>query len=141
MAKVAIVEGVLGAQASWGRVFTVTSTPDDRYAISGGLDKILRKHDLASGVEVCTQQNAHSRNVLQAICAPNGEFFVSRGGKEKFFKVWKTENLELIQQVEGHDVNVMCVAISSTSTTIASGDVDGFVKIWEKVSGGSWECK
>ena len=52
MAKVAIVEGVLGAQESWDVVRTVTMTPDDRFAISGGDDNILRKHDLASGAEV-----------------------------------------------------------------------------------------
>ena len=42
----AIVEGVLAVDRS---LYTVTATPDDRYAISGGDDNILRKHDLASG--------------------------------------------------------------------------------------------
>ena len=88
---------------TWNNVSTLCVTPDDRFAISGGEDNILRKHDLASGVEVCRQQNAHSEDVYQARCASNGAFFVTCGVYENFFKVWKTENLELIQQVEGHD--------------------------------------
>ena len=72
----AIVEGVLGAEHALGKVYAVTVTPDDRYAISGGHDTILRKHDLASGVEVCTQQNVHSKGVTMAKCANNGEFVV-----------------------------------------------------------------
>merc|ERR1719201_270141 len=102
---------------------------------------ILRKHDLASGVEVCSRKSAHSVRVYMARCSSNGEFIVTLGGggTEKFFKVWKTGNLELIQQVEGHDSPVNCVAISPTSKTIASGDE--MVKIWEKGSEGIWECK
>jgi len=45
--------------------------------------------------------------------------------------VWSMD-LELQQNFEGHEGDVWCVAISPDSTTIASGDDGGEVKIWKK---------
>ena len=56
-----IVEGVLGAQQNWDWLNTVTMTPDDRFAISGGGDNILWK-DFALSAWRCPY-------LLHCVCA------------------------------------------------------------------------
>ena len=109
-----VVGRVIRDHTSW--VDTVAVTPDGRHSYSGGGDNTLRKHDLRSGTEVCSKQNAHSDLVSQARCAPNGEFVVTCDNwNDKLPKVWNTENLDLLQQLEGHEDAVRCVGISPTS--------------------------
>ena len=91
--------------------------------------------------------DCHDWQVYMARCAANGEFIVTcEGEQENYFKVWNPETLELIEKVdldcdgEYSDEPICCVAISPTSTTIAAGDQNGNVFIFEKKMGW-WKCK
>ena len=65
---------------------TVATSPDGRYAFSGGWDKILRKHNLSTGREVCASMNdAHTAKVWMARCAPDGETIVTCDHKNEIF--------------------------------------------------------
>ncbi len=61
--------------------------------------------------------------------SPNGKMLVSGGHNEVEF--WSMENGERITSIEGYSRWVNSVDISAESNFVASGDGDGFIRIWD----------
>jgi len=75
-------------------------------------------------------------NHVEAICfSPNGQILASVGGGDRVhepgeLKLWDVGTAKLIASHRIHSGHVHCVAISSDGELLATGSLDGAVKVW-----------
>ncbi len=124
---------------SYGRrdIYSLNVSPDGKRFITTGTDCIIRIWDIASGEIVKEWDGEHSWNcssdgwcgATNARYAGDGKYIITCdfGGK---VKVWDKEG-NFIKDIEGHDLEVKAVDISSDRQYIATGSRDKTVKLWD----------
>lgn len=118
-----------------GHTATVTCvaiSPDERHAVSGGMDASLRFWDLANRRAV-TNRNAHGNVVWSVAYTPDGRHVVSAGGDGKV-RFWTADGLETAIVFDGQNA-----ALSGDGTRLATSmstpfrffKADRGVKVWD----------
>jgi WD40 repeat protein len=108
-----------------GRAAGVTAcavTPDGRRVVSASYDQTLKVWDLDSGRELSSLQG-HASWVTACVVTPDGRRVVSASA-DQTLKVW---DLETGACLLTHRANAAFSAVTTTATTIITGDATGAV--------------
>lgn len=82
---------------------------------------------------------AHSPKSVFAIAAhPSAPLAVS-GGEDDSGYLWDTVSGEVLQKLDGHSDSVVAVGFSHDGGLVATGGMDGRVRVWKKGEGRTWE--
>ena len=83
---------------------------------------------------------AHSKSVFTIAAHPTQPLAVS-GGEDDMGYLWDLTTGEKIQVLGGHSDSVNCVAFNSDGDLIATGGMDGKVRVWKRTGEGwrNWE--
>lgn len=114
--------------------WAVAYSPDGKYVLSGGTDKMVL-WDTSLGNSIRTVK---VNGVIRAVSfSPDGEFALS-GGTDNSVILWNAKNLTQINKFVGHE-GIWSVAFSPDGKYALSGGIDGKIKIWELASGTKWK--
>ena len=83
---------------------------------------------------------AHSKSVFTIAAHPTQPLAVS-GGEDDMGYLWDLTTGEKIQALGGHSDSVNCVAFNFDGDLIATGGMDGKVRVWKRTGEGwrNWE--
>ncbi|MDF1744678.1 MAG: SUMF1/EgtB/PvdO family nonheme iron enzyme [Gimesia sp.] len=108
-------------------------TPDGKYAVSGGADRLIKVWDLSNGTLASTLKG-HSRDVYCVAVTPNGKQIIS-GSRDRTLKVWDLRSGKVVQTLKGHTGSILCLAVSFDGKHVVSGTSSKELKIWDLTSG------
>jgi WD40 repeat protein len=86
-------------------------------------------------IDPCLAKIDHAGEVTALAIFPCGSKCAIGGGRQLI--VWDIASMACERELGGHDGDVMCVAISSNSKFLVSGDDEGELKVWAL---GSYRC-
>lgn len=85
----------------------------------------------------------HEAAVFAVALHPVDSLVAVSGGEDDLAHLWRTDNGETIIKLDGHTDSVTSVGFSFDGEMVATGGMDGRVRIWRKVKGTegflSWE--
>ncbi len=111
-------------------VHTVVFSPDGKTLISSGDDKTIRFWDLESGLET-RKLTGHKAQIPAIAISPDGKLLAS-ASRDDTVCLWDVDSGSLLKTfpTDGQfDVNT--VAFDRLSTTLASGDQNGTIRLWD----------
>jgi WD40 repeat protein len=115
-------------------VESVAFSPDGQTIASGSDDKTIRFWDARSQQPVGEPIGGHGVDSVNSVAfSPNGQTIAS-GSADKTIRIWDTRSRHLIEDLPGHDNQVLSVAFSPNGQTIASGSADRTIRIWDVAS-------
>jgi len=119
-------------------VNSVSWSPDGSQLASSSDDSIVRIWDVASGVEVSSLEHV-GRTVRSVNWSPDGSQLASatvdfqREGGDVY--IWDVATGEVVRKFNGYTWSFTSVSWSPDGTQVASGTDDGWVYIWNVLSG------
>ena len=115
-------------------VWCVDFSPQGLQLVSGGGDHVVRIWDTKTLVAT-HEFTGHGSTVHDVKFSHAGDFIVSAGGFDHEVRVWSIGESKCLHQFGGHADAVVCLDIASDDQSIASGDYDGRVYIWDLATG------
>jgi WD40 repeat protein len=100
-------------------VTSVAVSPDGRYALSGGEDKLVLLWDLAKG-RVVHRFEGHEGRVMAVAFSPDGRRAVS-GGEDKVLRLWDVKTGKALRRLGRHADWIFSVAFSPDGLHVLSG--------------------
>lgn len=154
-----VVTGDLGADGAWvintgasdesPRFLTGSDTLtvadfgfDSNVALFGSADGALRLWDIREGAGLVERAflQGHDSPVEAIAFSPNGEMLAGSGGRAFLTEnrednlyaitVWDVDNVFLLGGLRGHTDSVTGLVFSADSSTLISGSLDGFIRVW-----------
>lgn len=110
-------------------VQSVAISSDGRRVVSGSDDTTIRVWDVESQ-KLLQTLNGHTRAVEGLVYGP-GDAWIASAGADGGLKVWSLEG-ELLTSVEVTRTRFKSVAASADGRWLATGDVGGHVRIWDR---------
>jgi WD40 repeat protein len=133
-------------------VRSVTISPDGKTLVTGSYDRTIKLWNRSTGKEIRTLRG-HSSGVRIVAISPDSKTLIS-GDETGVIKVWElstglekyalrehfretvTPNARTVQEsFRREPVGISSVAIRRDSETFASGDLNGYIKIWDLKTG------
>lgn len=120
-------------RAHVGAVRAVDFYPDGSKALSGGVDRLVRVFDLASGDQIL-ELEGHNDIVLAVRASPNGAYIASSSA-DGIIILWDATTGAELKRFIGHSGPVFDLAFSPDTRYLASGSGDDTLRIWSIDSG------
>lgn len=108
-------------------------SPDDRLAVTGGADALVRIWDLATGEEVHTLAG-HGGGVSCVAFSPDGRHVIS-GSRDDVAILWDLETGTEAQRFEGHTGDIRALAFAPDGRWFITGSDDHSAIIWDTTTG------
>lgn len=132
----ALAAAVAGADEPESQVLTgpkgethgVAWSPDGKWLVSGGGDKLLWWWDAASGTAKA-KEKAHEDEIFAVAWSRDGKL-VATAGKDGDIWIWDANRRKALRKFDDHEGIVSCVAFGNDNT-LASGGADGTLRIWD----------
>jgi len=114
------------------KINSLALSPNAKWLVSGGDDKVLRIYDYKTRTEIRTLDKDHGhKDIIRAIAiSPDNQLLIS-GSNDKTIKIWDLNSGDFIDELTGHTQPVTSLAITSDSQFLASGADEGTVRIWD----------
>ena len=110
-------------------VHAVAVSRDERFIISGSLDKTIKVWSLEDGMELITL-SGHQDKVLSVALTSDGKRVIS-ASCDKTLKIWDLSSGNEIATFEGHQNTVTSVVILPDGRRAVSGSLDKTLKVWD----------
>jgi WD40 repeat protein len=120
-------------------IWSVAISPDGQMLASGSADQTIKLWNLETG-KLLYSLEGHSSLVVSVAFSPDGKILASSSTLavgDGNIKLWDVETGRL-QRVLGKgllSLNVSCVTFSPDGQTLASGNMDATIKLWQLNSG------
>ncbi len=138
---------VLAVHGHTGQVYGVALSTDERLLASGGLDGMVRLWETPTGRPLATLEG-HTGAVWSVALSADGRLLAS-GSFDGTVRLWETHFASLkahlggpsaaggrlLATLQGHSGGVRSVALSADGRLLASGGLDGTVRLWETPTG------
>jgi len=108
-------------------ISSIRTQANEPEIITSSFDSTLRCWDIRTGKTISTLTN-HKKSVRALDLHPSGEMFIS--GSPDNIKQWKNENMEFVQNFEGHNAIINCLAVNSDDVVVSGGD-NGSMYFWD----------
>jgi WD40 repeat protein len=107
--------------------------PNGNILASGSADQTVKLWEVATGV--CLKTFQIEGAIGSIAFAPNGCYLGVKTGD--IVQLWDTTTYQCLNTFQGHKDVLSVIAFSPDSRTLASGNFDGTIKLWDLQSG---EC-
>lgn len=112
---------------------------DDQEEEMDGAEQLL-----ASGFDDSTATYfGHQQPIFSVALHPVDPLIAISGGEDDMGHIWRTDTGETVAQLAGHTDSVTSVGFSFDGEMVATGGMDGLVRVWRRVKGStdylSWE--
>ena len=114
-------------------VKSLSYSPDGRFLVSGGRDKVVKLWDMQNGRLVRNFENQSSE--VNAVTVSSDGSQVAVSGADSTIRLWDTQAGNLLQSIKGHTGSVNSVFFSPLGSTLLSGGDDGILKAWDARTG------
>jgi WD40 repeat protein len=130
-------------------VNTVGFSPDGLLLASGGDDRTVRLWEVSTGLSL-RRLSGHRGSIANVAFSNDGQLVASVGGalntedSGRFgeVKIWDTQTGDPVCDLGSHDAGVRSVAFAPRSGLIATGDLDGMLRLWDlRVAEQRWALK
>ena len=111
-------------------VNTLAISSCDRFLISGSADRTIRIWDLTTPFKDPHVINGHSHEVTAVAISPDGKYFIS-AARDNYLKIWCMKTIKVIYAFKNSIDNINSIAASEDSKTIAVGNINGTVQLWD----------
>ncbi|EAW17038.1 WD domain protein [Aspergillus fischeri NRRL 181] len=124
------VQRILDVSAAY--VHHVAFSPDSKLLATASIDGRIRLWEVVTGSERPSLQTRPSCVSYCVEFSPDGRFIAAGGNHEKVM-VWDAKTGALKQELDGHRLggNVSCLAFSRDSKSLAFGNSDGMLKVFQ----------
>ena len=122
-----------------GSVRTLAISPCDRFLISGSADGTIRIWDLATSLTKPYIIDECSHEVTAITITPDSKYFIS-AAKNNYLKMWCIKSRKNIHVFKDNINNINSITISSDSTTMAVGNIDGTVQLGNLATKNLLQC-
>lgn len=120
-------------------VISVTFSPNGRFLVSGSEDCSVRTWDVDIIDKVIFKKNiGHQNKVNEILSVSNsGKIAFISSSKDKTIRLWALNDLNYLTEVEVWKCKeeAYTLALSSDKKLLATGHIDGIIRIWELKSG------
>lgn len=115
-------------------VFSLATSQDEKYLISGGRDAQIRVWNLNENCDFCLSIPAHLFTVNDLATSPNGKWLAS-ASRDKDVKIWDANSFELLkvldkEKFQGHKNSVNRLCWMDNTTFVSAGD-DRTIILWQ----------
>lgn len=110
-------------------ISSVKCQPNEPQIITGSHDTTIRCWDIRIGKRISTLTN-HKKSVRAIELHHSGEMFAS--GAPDNIKQWTNEDTKFVQNLEGHNSIVNCLAVNSDNVLVSGSD-NGSMYFWDWV--------
>lgn len=110
-----------------GPVWSVAISPDGTRVLSGGDDRKVQLHDIASGTKVGTPLEPE-KPVFALAWSPNGGLLLVASGDSP--RLWNFSS-RTYNSLNGHRTSVLAVAWSADGRRIVTGGTDRTIRVWD----------
>jgi len=114
------------AHSDW--INTLTTTSDNKFIVSGSVDKLVRMRGIDDG-KLNLDMSGHTGAVLSVVASSDNKYIVS-SSEDSTIRIWSTNDRNELHLLKGQNDAVKCVSISSTQGVIVSGSSNGFLILW-----------
>jgi eukaryotic-like serine/threonine-protein kinase len=108
-------------------------SPDGRTVITGGMNKLARLWDVATG-QPRGEPLRHQKEVCAAAFSPDGRAVLTGSG-DGTVRLWDAANGQQLADLPGHDQWVSAVAFSPDGRRVLTGSGDGTARLWDLAAG------
>ena len=115
-------------------VASLALSRDGKRLVSASWDRTLRVWDLATGKTVAVL-NGHTQNVMQTAFLDAAGTRVVSSGYDLTVRIWDVAAARELFVLKGHQTSVNAVAVSPDFALIASGSVEGEIRLWDASAG------
>jgi WD40 repeat protein len=109
-------------------VICLVFSSDDKYALSGSVDKTARLWDIATGQQLRVFEG-HGERVLSVAFAPDGKRILT-GSRDKTIRLWDVQTGKELHRFEGHTDAVTCVVFVPDGRRALSASRDTTLRLW-----------
>ena len=122
---------VQAGPAIW--VWAVAFSPDGRYVLSGGYEKVARLWDVETQREI-RRFEGHDSYVFAVAFSPDGTSVLT-GSRDGTARLWNVETGEELRRFDADSDAVKSVAFSPDGKLVLGGCLDGLVRLWDAGTG------
>ncbi|KAJ8129473.1 hypothetical protein O1611_g4159 [Lasiodiplodia mahajangana] len=117
-----------------GPAAAVSFSPEGKYLIAA-CHGDLYMWDLSTDVDEAQKLTGHPELYIFSVAFSHDGSLITAGAECGRMYLWDTESRAMLRRLEGHVNVIPCVVFSPISRRIASGSLDGTVKIWNADTG------
>jgi WD40 repeat protein/serine/threonine protein kinase len=119
-------------------IASVAFSPDGRYALSGGGDRVIRLWEIENGRVICKLEG-HTLAVYSVVFSPDGHYALS-GSWDKTIRLWEVATGREVNRFDRHVNFVNSVAFSPDGRYIISAGWDETIRLWDTTTGHEMYC-